>query len=269
MSVIPERLTEKPLIRVCPPECDVHSECGAAGKRPVKRNSAVEPLSAIGEWVESGGNAGMWLGGSSLVVVDVDGREAARAAWELLPETFDVETGSGWYHRYYHCEQWTETVRFDGGEVIGGNQMVVIPPSIHPGGGQYEVHREFPITKVSEGELSRFIEEVGERRESERKESETVGERDGVGDSREALDELDELIRHDEKRREVREVLRDRTAEHDRRCWLAGFLHGAVGLSSREIVGLIDEYNRWENYDRSITRDQVRSVVDSSGGGRV
>lgn len=263
MSVIPEQLAEKDLVRVCSPECTVHDNCDSPGKRPVKRNSAVEPLSVVREWVESGGNAGIWLGGSSLVVVDIDEREAARAALETLPETFEVETGSGWYHRYYTCEEWTETVRLEGGEVISGNQMVVVPPSTHPTGGRYEVHREFPMPEVSEGELARFIEEAGERYEGE-----TAEEEGGEVRSGEELDELDELIRHDGRRREVREVLRDRKAGHDRRCWLVGFLHGAVGLSSAEIVELVDEYNRWDNYDRSITREQVRSVIDSSGGGR-
>jgi hypothetical protein len=80
------------------------------------------------------------------------------------------------------------------------------------------------------------------------------------------LDELDELIHHDKWRAEVREVLEDREAGHDRRVWLAGFLTDAVGLSVEETTDLICRLARWDNLDRETTRKQVWSVVRSDGG---
>lgn len=245
--VIPDRLRPEPLLRVEP-----------KSKEPVLDNYAVEDTTEVIEWIEQGGNAGISLANTSTVVVDVDDREVAKEVLRLFPETFTVETGSGWYHRYYHCPEWSGNKKLtEDSSIRSDGWMAVIPPSVHPDGGRYSVHRELPVAKIEEwrlGELSdEFCDEEGGHPHPDRD-----------NESRQNLDELAELIRHDGYRQEVRDVLNDPQAGHNRRVWLAGFLSDAVGLSISETVRVIDQYNSWSNYDREITEQQVRSVV---GGG--
>jgi hypothetical protein len=141
--------------------------------------------------------------------------------------------------------------------------MAVVPPSIHPDGGQYSVHRDLPITKIDDWRLAELVREFVDDENDD-----GGGVRSDRGEVvADDLDDLDELIHHDGYRKEVRDVLNDPQAGHNRRVWLAGFLSDAVGLSVSEIVRVIDRYNCWSNYDREITEKQVRSVVRSSGGG--
>lgn len=250
--MIPTRLLSEPLVRVKP-----------ESKDPVDDAYAVEPAGDIVQWVGGGGNAAISLANTDVVVVDVDTRPVAWAAMELLPETFTVETGSGWHHCYYRCEDWTQNTTLDGDSSVRSDGWIaVVPPSTHPDGGRYTVHRDRPIADIDESELRRLV----DRFNQDAGESEHPDPGDEHGGGRDGLDELDDLIEHDGYRAEVREVLTDRQAGHDQRVWLAGFLHGAVGLSESDVVGVIDRHNRWDNYDREVTRRQVRSVVRSGGG---
>jgi hypothetical protein len=122
-----------------------------------------------------------------------------------------------------------------------------------------------PVAEVSVGQIRELVDCYTEDRDTDT--SAPAQREQSRADSGE-LDELDELIDHDGYRGDVRDVLKDREAEHHRRVWLAGFLHGGVGLSATEIVRLIDRLNQWDNYDRQITEQQVKSVIESSGGGR-
>jgi hypothetical protein len=250
--MIPERLLTEPLLRVKP-----------ESKDPVNDAYAVEPVGDIERWVAGGGNAAIALAETDVVVVDVDTRPVAWAVIELLPETFTVETGSGWYHLYYRCDDWTQNTTLDGDSSVRSDGWIaVVPPSTHPDGGRYTVHRDRPMAEIDESQLRRLVDRFDDDTDSEHPDPD--GEH--VDGDREDLDELEELIDHDGYREEVREVLHDRRAGHDRRVWLAGFLCDAVGLSESDIVRVIDRYNRWANYDRETTRRQVASVARSRGG---
>lgn len=252
--MIPEQLREEPLIRV-----------REASKKPVVDNYEVEATESVESWVEEGGNVGIALAETDTVVVDIDDESVLQAVLELFPETFTVETGSGWYHCYYCCEEWTANASLTGDSSIRSKGwMAVVPPSIHPETGErYTVHRDIPVTKVDEWRFRELVDRFGESGAGGQPHP-PMGSEQG-----ESVDRLGELIDHDGYREEVREVLEDRTAGHERRVWLAGFLSGAVGLGVAEIVDVIEEYNRWSNYDREVTRKQVESVVKSGrGGGR-
>lgn len=252
--MIPVRLRPEPLLRVKP-----------RSKNPVDDSYAVESLNRVEQWVAGGGNAAIALAETDVVVVDVDTRPVAWAVMELLPDTFTVETGSGWYHCYYRCDDWAQNTTLDGDSSVRSDGWIaIVPPSTHPDGGRYSVQHNRPIAEIDESELRRLADRFDDGSDGEQPDPDPDGEH-ADGD-RDDLDELDELIQHDGYRREVRDVLHDRRAGHDRRVWLAGFLCDAVGLSESEIVRVIDRYNRWANYDRETTRRQVASVVRSGGG---
>jgi len=254
--IFPEQLADEPLIRV-----------KRGSKEPVIKHNSVEPTSSVASWVQIGNNAGICLADSSLVVIDADTTEVATEVYKQLPETFTVNTGGDGFglHYYFECLEWgRNTIFSDGDSSIRTNGwMAVIPPSECE--SQYIVSRDVPIARVGPDELGDVVDALTESGSSNNSPS-TVEDRGPVGSG--DLDELDKLIDHDGKRGEMREILNDPKAEHDRRLHLAGWLHGAVGLSASEIVGLIDRHNQWSNYDREITRRQVESTIKSAGGGR-
>lgn len=254
--MFPDQLADQPLIRV-----------KHRSKEPVIDNYEVEPINSVASWVQLGYNAGICLADSPLVVIDADTTEIATEVYERLPETFTVNTGGSGFglHYYYHCPEWgrNATLRDGDSSVRTNGWMAVIPPSQRE--SQYTVTRDVPIAKIGAGELGDVVDTLTESSGADT--STPVQEDRGRVDSGE-LDELDELINHDGKRRELREILSDPDAGHDRRVHLACFLHGAVGLSANEIVRLIDRFNQWSNYDRETTTKQVESAIKSAGGGR-
>ena len=249
----PTKLLSEPLIRV-----------RRESKRPVVGPKEVEPTQNIVEWVTNGGNAGICLDGSDLVVVDADTTEVAQAVVDRLPETFTVETGGNGFgvHYYFECPEWGRNASLSDGDssIRTDGWMAVVPPSTHPDGGEYRVTRDIPIAELPATELEELADSLSEDRD-------TSGSKPGgTPRDRDELDELDELIHHDEKRAEIRAALEDRDAPHNKRQFVAGFLHRVVGLSSSEIVALIERYNKWADYDREVTEQQVESVIKSSGG---
>jgi hypothetical protein len=59
-----------------------------------------------------------------------------------------------------------------------------------------------------------------------------------------------DFIQRDDLREKVASILTDRDASHNDRCWLAGWLYAAAGLSEREITQLIYSEAQWGNCDR-------------------
>jgi len=258
--LIPEQLVDQPLIRLKP-----------GSKEPVVDAYEVETVETVREWVRTGGNVGVSLK-DDLVVLDIDSEKMQYVVEEEVgfPETFSVLSGS-WsgHHEYFRCPGWDANKQFtDDGEDVGSIRstgwQVAAPPSTHPGGGRYRVLHDAPIREADPEQFAELVDAL-----------DPDGDQDGDGDGErrdrgrvagDDLDELDELIDHDGYRSDVREVLEDREAGHDRRLWVAGFLLDAAGLSVSETVRIIDKLNRWSNYDREITQSQVESVDRSSGG---
>lgn len=253
VAVFPDQLQDKPLLRVKP-----------QSKVPVIDNNTPESGDKVGRWAMMGGNAGICLAETELVVVDIDSSEVGKAVAMLLPETFEVKTGSGWYHRYYRCPDWhsrsSQNKELGGGSIRGSGWMAVVPPSTHPSGGSYTVHKDRPITEIATDPLDDLVQEFTDHGGGDHPEGEDR-DRD-CGD----LDQLDELITHDGYRSDIREALSDPRADHNQRQFLVGFLHESVGLSADQILTLIDRHNQWSNYDREITERMVKSVIESAGG---
>lgn len=66
-------------------------------------------------------------------------------------------------------------------------------------------------------------------------------------------------VRSFEKRQELFNILHSEHPDHYSRLYLVGFLN-SVGYSLEEICALIDFEASWEDYDRTMTYCQVRSV---------
>lgn len=173
--MIPDRLTDYELIKVCQPDCevDLHGDCNNPGKRLVGSTitgpfyNSNDP--ELRRWVEDGGNVGIPLN-HPIVVFDVDHEDFGQLLSDRLPPTFTVRTGSGFDHRYYHAPDWDkDPIRFTvGGQEFGSlrtkNWQAVIPPSIHPEtGDRYEVKENRQITSVGQDELASVVKAAKDR----------------------------------------------------------------------------------------------------------
>jgi hypothetical protein len=253
----PNRLLSEPLIQVLP-----------ESKVPVGTYESVEVPWVVVDGIAEGYNVGICLEYSDLVVVDADTTAVAQEATDRLSETFTVETGGNGFgvHYYYHCPEWGPTKKLGDGDssVRSDGAMAVLPPSKHPDGGKYRVTRDISPVEVDAAEIQALVDALTENSETDAQ----VGQAPHVQTDFDGFDELDELINHDGYRADIRSALADPEAMHNQRQFVAGFLHDKVGLSHGEIVRLIDRLNQWSNYDREITERQVRSVIESDGGGR-
>ncbi|WP_254271663.1 bifunctional DNA primase/polymerase [Haloarcula marina] len=257
-------------IAVHGPDADV----GKPGKRPRGGTVHGERYHAddwrLSAWVESGGNIGRVLD-DDLVAVDVDSARLAGIADTLLPSTFTVRTGSGGEHQFYRCPGFDRNTQLssDLGSVRSDGWFVVVPPSRHPSGTRYRVLDSQRVASVETDLLESLIEAANASVEADCSSNGATADATGGSPGASRLPgDLDDLIHHDDRRAEVWEVLRDRTAGHYRRVWLAGFLLGAVDLSTSQVVAVIDRHNRWRNYNRQETARQVRAVAESAGRSR-
>lgn len=112
--------------------------------------------------LKNGGNYGVLCGHNNLVVVDYDSDEAIKQYEHQLPSTFTVRTKKG-KHAYYYLDEPINKIPIDdddGNRLIdiqGQRSQVVGPGSTHPEGGQYEVIKDEPITKLTKQELLKIF----------------------------------------------------------------------------------------------------------------
>lgn len=69
-----------------------------------------------------------------------------------FPDTLTIKTPTGGYHLYYqYTDKWKTGVRvFDNVDVRNDSSYIVLPPSIHPNGGKYEVYRNMKAVSLPE-----------------------------------------------------------------------------------------------------------------------
>ncbi|ESS06498.1 MAG: Bifunctional DNA primase/polymerase [uncultured archaeon A07HB70] len=247
-GIIPPKITEYPLIRVCQPNCQSHSDCSHPGKRPVSSTNNPRQIGEIQQWVRSGGNYGIVpKSDNDLVILDSDSRQFSELVDENLPETFTVQTGSGSDHYFYRSKFSENTsLKIDGaefGSVRSENWHVVGPNSVHPETGQeYRVTNETGLTWVPESDLTQFCRvleaeissrEAGGRPAGPPPPSSRLKASDlSIEPSEEILGKLS-FINSDEKRKEIGAVLRDNHPPRNVRVWACSFLYGAVGLRQK------------------------------------
>lgn len=162
--MIPESLKErlKPygprFIKVQAPEQGNSS----SGKRAVEHGFQINPYALddpeIEDWVKAGGNYGILLG-KGLIGIDADSLEL----FEIFPETFTVQSGSGrGGHLYYRSDVVENGTIFDeDGKNIGNVQAhfkyLVGPNSKHWLGGTYEIIEDVPIEWLSRTNLEKIV----------------------------------------------------------------------------------------------------------------
>ena len=266
--MIPKQLRDLDLIRICSPDCDAHISCKSPGKRPVYSINDVRSIDEITGWVEDGGNVGV-VATDDLVIIDTDTSPAESIAEQHLPESFTVQTGSGNRVYYVRCSKWGRNVTFavddkEHGSIRANGWQAVVPPSLHPSGDRYTIFTDQAIASVGsdlleriETELSELVDVKSRGRPAAAPSSHTDRDIQGL-----------EFVKRDDIRAELSDVLLTRNPPHNRRIWFVGWLHGAAGLRSTEIVDLVMEEGRWGDLDRETTRKQVESVIRSSASGK-
>lgn len=121
--------------------------CGSVGKHPRTSDgfkAATTDEAAIRKWwaIWPDANIGLPTGHlSGLVVVDADGEEGIELVQERLrPNTITVRTGKGIHYIYKapECELKSKTRLWNEVDLRADGGYVVVPPSIHSSGRQYE-----------------------------------------------------------------------------------------------------------------------------------
>ncbi len=204
---------------------------------------------------------GILLEPNNLLVIDIDNPE--KVDHNKLKPSFTVKTGGGGYHLYYNKEEdipsdytpeWGELKTT--GHVVGVGVM-------HESGKRYSVLKDKPIRDICKDDLNGIIEKDEEKNNTDKNSSSNnYYSRNTKGKGPLGF------IKSDSIREDVRDILKDSTAPHNKRVWMVGWLYSAAGLNEREIYDLIHKTNQWKDFDPSITRKQIESVISSSRNGR-
>lgn len=144
-------------------------------KRPFEEDWVNKPYSweQIQEHRQVETNFGVLCGYNGLIVVDCDEQELIEAVHAGLPETFEVQTGSGGTHCYYFCPEVTKKIVLQNevkhyGEVQAKGAQVVAATSIHPNGNEYKIFKDVPIQTITLMQLmdcvGLFVKRRGEER---------------------------------------------------------------------------------------------------------
>ncbi|MCM8750693.1 bifunctional DNA primase/polymerase, partial [Thermomicrobiaceae bacterium CFH 74404] len=149
--------------------------CEPSGKKPLTEHGvkdASRDAETINRWwrTHATANIGLALGeASGVVALDVDDLDALRdlvAEHGPLPETVCSTTGRG-QHYLFRCPEGglrTRTVG-PGLQLRGDGSYIVVPPSVHPSGKQYEW--ELSPDEVELAELPAWLSERQDRAERE------------------------------------------------------------------------------------------------------
>ncbi|QLJ52867.1 MAG: hypothetical protein Sv326_0692 [Candidatus Fermentimicrarchaeum limneticum] len=100
------------------------------------------------------GNIGLVAGYDAVIGIDCDKPEVAMAIGEKLPRTFSLLTGSGHENFVFRCKGACNIKEVSNvyGEVFSvraKEEVLVIPPSIHPNGKPYSVKNDVEIAEVA------------------------------------------------------------------------------------------------------------------------
>lgn len=193
---------------------------------------------------------GILLKPNNLIVVDIDYPD--KKSYKDFPPTFTVKTGGGGFHLYYwNIDDLPSNHRVEWGEIKTTGHVCGVGV-LHPSGNTYDIEENIPITTLEGAELKDIL-----------------GDSNPDGSVNHAADKTTNInpdnsdldfIKSREKRKKVLRILEDPNPPHNDRLWLVGFLN-YIGLSEICINNVISQYNKWSDFDRFITKKQIRSVV--------
>jgi hypothetical protein len=280
MRIIPQQIADKPLIRVCSPNCSSHSNCNQAGKRPVSSSQNIRPIGEIKTWVKSGGNYGVVpQGDDNLVIVDCDDIDFAQIVREKAPDTFTVQTGSGGYHFYFKTgDAKNQSISISGGSELGSirwdNWHCVAPGSVHPTGDKYSVVSDIEIAEIESHTIQNIVSEGidksvktggggggGSLHGNKSGINKTAEDLD-IEPSQEILNQL-QFINSDSRRQQIAKILRHKHPERNIRVWGCSFLYSVVGLRQNQIERLLNKLAVWAT-DEHRVNVEIKSLVESS-----
>ncbi len=194
---------------------------------------------------------GILLKPNGLLVVDVD--DPDKIDINLLPDTLTVRTGGGGYHLYYKKREDTKSdFTQDWGELKTTGHVVGVGV-MHESGKRYRIVKDLPINDICAADLKPVIKKKKTPKKTRHPTSPGRCDNDSLS-----------AIKSDKYRNDIIEILHDINPRHNRRVWMVGFLHNAIGMSEHEIMDLIDQEENWRDYDRRITQEQISSVINSS-----
>jgi hypothetical protein len=99
-------------------------------------------------WFSTPHNIGLVTGWNNLVVIDFDNMDVFNLWYSLYPlKTFMVKTRRG-VHVYLKIQEPTSSLHTQYIDIKAAGGYVLIPPSIHPSGFEYEVFSDAPILSV-------------------------------------------------------------------------------------------------------------------------
>jgi hypothetical protein len=158
LNPIPEQLSSMShFIKLYPEE---KQPVGSTTKGPFFEYSSPE----LNDWINDGGNVGLSLN-NHIVVFDIDSSKLRDILDDYLPHSFTTLTGSGGYHRFFSCPDWTDLRQFkadgrDLGSLRSDSWQVVIPPSTHPNGTRYRVRSAVDIANISVDDINQVISQI-------------------------------------------------------------------------------------------------------------
>jgi len=160
-------------------QLDDDGEPKSKGKAPIEKKWTTENNYKFNDpkllnWINQGGNYGVLGGPGNLVILDIDNMDYLPKFDEILPETFEVETGSGKRHRYYITESPEKIILDDPneqdtekahlGEFQGPGAQCVGPGSIHPKSkNEYKVLKDVPIARLDSSIIQKLKESYSKR----------------------------------------------------------------------------------------------------------
>jgi len=212
---------------------------------------------------------------NNLLVIDIDHPDEIDSS--ELKNTFTVQSGGGGFHLYYnkgdiinsdHSPEWGE---------LKGTGHVVGPGVMHESGNEYKVIKNIPIETIFKSDIDSIIKDGPSKQERNLEKPNNQGKhinKSKASDNSDMASTSDDVsdplhfIKSEQKRKEVSSILNSHAPGHNKRCWLVGWLYSVANLSEREILDLIQNMNRWSDFNLETTKKQVRSVIKSNRNGR-
>lgn len=120
----------------------------------------------VQDWISEGGNIGIATGFNNILVVDFDDEEFQKEFLPKLPKTLMQRSGSGGMHLFYKTvEDSPDSFKILNkdkktlADIQAKGRQIIVSPSIHPNGKQYEFINDETIAEINVSELKYIFHE--------------------------------------------------------------------------------------------------------------
>lgn len=233
--------------------------------------------------VDTGGNVAR-VCRDDLIVIDIVS-EAIDKHIRHLPDTLEIGINER-RHIWYKCPEGVGSIKSiitSDDDLVGHvktrNGYCLIPPSKHPSGSQYKVVENREVATVSRAAIMGMVAGMHQSfgvpspsvisndssavyRNSPADKDSWSAEFAVTADLR-AADGLS-FIEDDRRHHKLVECLTNPYALHELRYHLAYTLYAIDGVKKEDVFKLVDEYNKWDDYDPQVMRKQVSALIEES-----